>query len=423
MHEINHQNENHHTDEESNWSVNPTTELTDIRRNIESLIDEVINESEERDVLRERLAEPEGVMPVVRRVLRQVKEANLTPEAEVAFVEDQLTELRALTWPPIIENDVLAQIDGIAANANLKSLNASMLKILQWVLQIPATENERQNMASESVKLLSHELAKLHSHLMVTSSDLTAANSQRNRFNDKMLDHIEDLALLPIHDITDKEMLAQACEAIRCTIERFREDQNRSNQEIQARNRELTERLETVSRESEELRAELDQMSKKASTDALTSTLNRSGFQAEVSKMIQRKADNGALAIIDLDRFKSINDSLGHRIGDKILVLCAQLITRQFKGGALVARLGGDEFAIINQSLDKDAFESALNELRVSISEFKVHHNGTPIKLSISVGFAHLNNTDTPESIYDRADAALYQAKDFGRNRVTKAAA
>ena len=156
--------------------------------------------------------------------------------------------------------------------------------------------------------------------------------------------------------------------------------------------------------------------------DALTSLPNRVRFSACLAEAIERSKQDRrrtfALMYLDFDRFKLINDTLGHSAGDRFLVKVAQRIQAQIRPGDIVGRLGGDEFAILIHDLEGDAFAVALAErLQESLAE-PCLVNGTEINSSASIGITFSAfGYDTPDEVLRDADIAMYRAKAAGRAR------
>lgn len=158
-----------------------------------------------------------------------------------------------------------------------------------------------------------------------------------------------------------------------------------------------------------------------AQTDQLTGLSNRYQFNTMLSQIVQmnRRFDkNSALLLLDLDRFKQVNDTYGHPVGDKLLVRVAEIIKRNFREADVVARLGGDEFAVILPLLD-DIRKASIPAERI-IQEVSQTHliDGFEVRVGISIGISTCRNRlSEPEILYRDADKALYRAKNGGRNR------
>lgn len=152
-----------------------------------------------------------------------------------------------------------------------------------------------------------------------------------------------------------------------------------------------------------------------AETDALTGLANRSLFQARLDDLHGNESGKpvGALLLVDLDRFKAINDELGHAQGDACLVEAARRLADRCPPGALVSRLGGDEFAILTDS-GANIDVNALGAHIVDAFSHPFNLGGASRTIGASVGIAHRREHDA-DTLYRNADAALYEAKSAGR--------
>jgi diguanylate cyclase (GGDEF)-like protein len=154
--------------------------------------------------------------------------------------------------------------------------------------------------------------------------------------------------------------------------------------------------------------------------DMLTGLLNRKTFEAGFGKL-RARARRGAdaqpawLALADVDRFKSINDSHGHLFGDEVLLLVSRLMRECFRGGDRMYRFGGEEFVIVLEQADTAGAAAALNRFRLAVAHYAFPQVG---RVTVSVGYTQVLPGDSPASAVERADAALYYAKHHGRNQV-----
>lgn len=160
--------------------------------------------------------------------------------------------------------------------------------------------------------------------------------------------------------------------------------------------------------------AELSQL---AIIDELTGLYNRRFLREMVEKKINAAlADQSPLcvAVLDIDHFKSINDTYGHSVGDQILKHVAKAITSESNQGAITARVGGEEFVLLMENTDEEIAQQQCERIRKTIEELR------PLGLdtSISIGIAKLTGVEEFNQVFKRADDALYQAKKQGRNRV-----
>lgn len=158
-----------------------------------------------------------------------------------------------------------------------------------------------------------------------------------------------------------------------------------------------------------------------ARRDALTGLPNRRAFDerlAELMSMRDRYGDGFSLVLFDLDNLKQINDSNGHAAGDAVLKEIARVATECRRTSDHVARIGGDEFALLLPKTNVEGAALAAERYRAQISTVRVSTREQDVRPTASVGAAELKPDETNESLFARADSALYAAKKAGRDRV-----
>lgn len=168
--------------------------------------------------------------------------------------------------------------------------------------------------------------------------------------------------------------------------------------------------------------------------DALTGLLNRKTFEGHFERMRRRLWDQTAtdsvalasqkgasgpepswLALIDIDHFKSVNDRYGHLFGDEVLLLVSQLMKRAFRGADQLFRFGGEEFVVVLEHASEAGAQLAFERLRTTVADYAFPQVG---RVTISLGYTRVLPQDVPTLCVERADAALYYAKEHGRNNV-----
>jgi diguanylate cyclase (GGDEF)-like protein len=160
-----------------------------------------------------------------------------------------------------------------------------------------------------------------------------------------------------------------------------------------------------------------------ATVDALTGLHNRRWMDDAFARLMARCAEDGqafCVIMIDVDLFKRINDSWGHVVGDQVLAQIAQTLANNIRPGDLLARYGGEEFALALPATDLDEAFMVGERLRRTVEHLAVSFmQGEAMPhLTISLGVTRLHGDSTLQTVIARADAALYRAKDGGRNRV-----
>lgn len=181
--------------------------------------------------------------------------------------------------------------------------------------------------------------------------------------------------------------------------------------------RDITEQIER----EEALAAAKKEIQRQAETDPLTGLANRAALQNALNKAAERwrfERAPFALLIVDLDRFKPINDSYGHAAGDEVLRTTADRIRKQVRQADLVARIGGDEFVVLLRDASADAAAVIARKIHREISQ-NIAFEGFSVGVGASVGVAEASvDHDDPERIMRAADEALYSVKHDGRGGI-----
>jgi diguanylate cyclase len=202
---------------------------------------------------------------------------------------------------------------------------------------------------------------------------------------------------------------------------------SQSTTRVQKENRELEQKLAASTAEVSRLRDHLIQVRREATTDGLTNLANRKSFDEELERACA-EADTGGqplqLAVLDIDHFKSFNDTWGHQTGDQVIRYVASVIGRVGAPPRFAARYGGEEFAMIFAGESAAKVERLLHGIREEIASRRLKRRSTNDELgavTVSAGFAERRPGESPSQLMERADAALYESKRTGRNRVTRA--
>jgi diguanylate cyclase len=187
------------------------------------------------------------------------------------------------------------------------------------------------------------------------------------------------------------------------------------------------EDLRRTEQQMSAMRKDLAVAHHKANSDPLTGLPNRRALDQHLRSAFEnaRRAESPlALAICDIDHFKLFNDTHGHQIGDEVIKFVGSSLGRAASNDVFVARYGGEEFVMVFERAAAAAAMAMLEKVRAAIAarELKVTHTGQSLgRLSFSGGLAAINGQDSPGSLLKRADAALYRAKQDGRNRISAA--
>ncbi|MDE2347823.1 MAG: diguanylate cyclase [Gammaproteobacteria bacterium] len=200
----------------------------------------------------------------------------------------------------------------------------------------------------------------------------------------------------------------------------FREREEARHAAQTARADAMRERIASLEDETRNLNRKLAAERQIARIDALTGVANRKAFDERLAQEIKRCGREGRPAVLmiwDIDNFKSVNDSYGHRAGDAVIRSVAKSLAGAIRATDFIARVGGEEFALILWATDGAAALPLAEQMRAAVAALRFHFRGTPVPVTASCGIAEFGAADTAELAFERADAVLYQAKTAGRNR------
>ncbi len=184
-----------------------------------------------------------------------------------------------------------------------------------------------------------------------------------------------------------------------------------------AANEAMQTQLQQAQNQIHEQAEQIESAEQRATTDALTRVPNRGAFDKHLEhrhSMGPGKA--GTLALLDVDHFKKFNDVYGHRAGDEVLRVVAKILHVRLQGYGLVARYGGEEFVVILDGYSVDQAKDLIEEARIAITEREIIFEDKRLRVSASAGVAELVEPESIEQWLQRADDAMYQSKEAGRD-------
>nr|WP_255494662.1 GGDEF domain-containing protein [Luteibacter sp. Sphag1AF] len=228
-------------------------------------------------------------------------------------------------------------------------------------------------------------------------------------------------AAVELEDIAD--LRVQVNERLDAIGECFREFREREDNRLTAyreRAETMRQRIEQLETERATLQRSLEREHELAQTDTMIGMPNRLAYEKRIEAAFenwQATGRNLAIAAIDIDHFKSINDTYGHTAGDAVLRVIGQALVKHVRPCDFVARYGGEEFIVIFDDADEEESLLVCERLRGKIQHLSFHASRQPVRVTASIGVARFLPGDNPRSVFERADLALYTAKNGGRNR------
>jgi len=234
------------------------------------------------------------------------------------------------------------------------------------------------------------------------------------------VDHIKE-RLVEEQELNDlKSFVTEELLKLEDTVGDHVKAESERHQNARAHVVETLRRLTELESEVSKLRSDFDEQQSLSMIDPLTGVYNRLGYMEGIAREYARlKRHGGSLSVVvfDLDHFKSINDQFGHATGDKVLTSVAALLRKHVRGVDLICRYGGEEFVLVMPETDLEGAVTVAEKLRTVIAASQFRFKDTPVPVTMSCGIASFRGEDTIDDVFERADRALYCAKNQGRNR------
>ena len=276
--------------------------------------------------------------------------------------------------------------------------------------------------AAGLLERVTQRLEEISAYLEGARTDRRSVLADADRLNEAVSTQVRELSV-EVEESTDlgalKLSVGTRLEAITTQVGEFRELEQRRYTEYQQSADHMGARLAQLEQQACDLRRTLDDERRRARVDALTGIANRAAFDERFGQELARCSRGGgtiSVLLWDLDHFKAINDNFGHRVGDGVLREVARCLVRAMRVEDFVARIGGEEFVTLMVGATVGQAMKRAEELRAAIAALKLHVHGTPVRVTVSCGATEIRASDTAETLFDRADAALYRAKESGRN-------
>lgn len=218
-----------------------------------------------------------------------------------------------------------------------------------------------------------------------------------------------------------KHSVTRHLDDISQSVTAFRERESEREKALAAQLETMQQKIVSMETESELMRGQILKERKRANTDMLTQLPNRDAWQErlliEVERW-QRYDGDMTVAVVDIDYFKRINDSFGHKAGDRVLQLLARELKKGLRATDFIARIGGEEFVILLPETNGEQAKKVVDGLRNRVAKLPFHFSNQPVTVTFSAGLASVREGDNEDSLFERADRTLYMAKSAGRNLV-----
>lgn len=391
-------------------------------------------------------AAPEGRLPL-RRLLGQLQdvvnelrtletrsEAGEPPSTVAAEAVPQLDERAGLA-----RRFLAVLLEKLALTHELEQRKSDLLEALGLASGEPTMVliDRAAALVNDMRKQLEHEKDDLAGFLKQLTDTLNELD--RDVQSDIMLLRDDTGTRLALHDAMDTQMrgleqditavndinklkgiISTRLDRLRAHMTSLRESEDRLLQRMEQTTAAMRGRIMRLEKETESLRASLQASRERMLIDALTGIPNRLALDERLKLELarfKRHKQPLTLAVWDIDHFKAINDTFGHKAGDKALRIVAQKLAQEVRETDFVARYGGEEFVMLFVNTSMVDAQPKAERIREAIAAAPFRYGDKPLRITLSCGLSQLRAHDTADQLFERADQALYAAKQGGRNR------
>jgi len=297
----------------------------------------------------------------------------------------------------------LEQTVGITADI-LGRVKKEKQEIEDFLKQLTGRLNELDKDIRETARI--RELTHLHGKEMTDVMKIEMSTIENGITNINNLDEL-------------KTSIQSRVINLRNHVDNFLIKENEKDKQAASIIEQLKKQVKVMEDEAEELKEQIEKERQQTLRDVLTEIPNRLAYDERLNLELanfRRKQDPFILVVWDIDLFKKVNDTYGHAAGDQVLKLVASILNKNMRETDFIARYGGEEFVSILPGTDIKGAQLITDKLREIIASSKFHFRDEAVNVTVSSGFAEVKNNEDDETLFIRADKALYKAKENGRN-------
>ena len=305
---------------------------------------------------------------------------------------------------------------------------------IRWP-EVPDTLSELVSLVNDSTNQLQKDTEVFLQNLnmrLCDIQDFLAENQYRNEQKEASSEHLDQVVKSHIEDISErlnngvnigdlKGSIEQHLKHIMEEIDVYKKQEKNIDEETLDSVKALTTRIESLEKEARIIRDSYAETKEQAFRDALTKLPNRLSYEKRSLQEYSRwyRYQNPlSIAVCDLDLFKRINDTYGHTAGDKVLKKVSETFSQCLRSTDFICRYGGEEFVILLPETSLEPAKLAMEKLRKTVEDSPFHFRGERVVITVSIGVSEFCENDALEQVFERADKAVYKAKEHGRNQV-----
>ena len=386
---------------------------------------------------------PNRMRPVIDALAQRLGAVDDADLPLISAIAEQLSVILSETGEDrtLAARDVLQTlIDHLslpgAAQARLGAITAQLQQAAD-AAAVKAIAKDLANFVVEYVASLHSEVAGLNSFLMVIKARLGEVSGfvdlekSERKVASSARDDLHKSVQLSLDTMRGRVNAAADINQLKDDIQRqigiidgnlnaFIKSEGARSERVDHQHGGLAKQLEELGRETDRLRQQLMEAQDRALHDTLTGLPNRLAYNERMAiehARWQRSGQHLSLVVLDIDRFKSINDSWGHQAGDRVLKYLARELSSQIRAQDFFGRFGGEEFVLILPATNRAGALKLADGLRRHIESCRFKFKDQPVAVTVSCGVAEFTPEEAPMHAFERADTCLYAAKNNGRNR------
>jgi diguanylate cyclase len=341
-----------------------------------------------------------------------------------------------------IEQEITAMLTNLLAqlviphrfNEQLENLKNKLLSKLNWYELVPLLEQvsnlvidalgDGQEEFENFLQGLDQRLETIQQLVNNASQGQVNRSEARTVFEGMLEGQVDEIRSVVNnkHDLGELgHSITQHLGIIIQAMHDFSSEEHQREDELKQQLGDMQLRLDEMEKLAQSAQHAIEEQRKKAMHDSLTGLPNRESYQQRLDQEVQRFQRYGgklSLMVCDVDLFKRINDTYGHLAGDKVLKIIAKSLQKNLRSSDFIARFGGEEFVALMPETSTDEAFIVAEKLRKKIEASPFNFKKEPVQITVSFGISEIIEGESIDDVFNRADKALYKAKESGRNQV-----
>ncbi|MBL4782146.1 MAG: diguanylate cyclase [Porticoccaceae bacterium] len=352
-------------------------------------------------------------------------------ELSLAHVLDVITPVlvKLLDQLNLLEPDdgrLVSVRNDLARIVSMDELEAVLGEALTLVIEVARHIDQERQYTEQFLAQLRLQLKSLEEGL-AASIDIEASLQSVNNIQLEVGGEVSGMEAA-VNENNDLDVLKQIirtrAQRLSTKVADYVETEKQQLETAKGKIEELTRQTKAMNEEVEGLRHQLMEKQQVLVMDSLTGVANRGGFDKRIEEELARSHRIGfplSILLVDIDKFKFVNDTFGHKAGDKVLQTIAKLMAGRVRDTDYIARYGGDEFVLLLPGTSVDDALAVAQGFCDAVKRCGFHSRGQSVEVSLSIGVAQLKEGESSEALFERADVAMYEVKDNGRDGCAKA--